>query len=120
MREGIRPHIVGGTLLLAVGCISDGRAPSREITPSPVPVTDCAAKQAELLMSPLTVYSAPDTNSLVVATLEKGESIYRCERSGGWVGIWFSDDHADCLTRPMDRKCPSGWTNHEPDSIATD
>jgi hypothetical protein len=109
-------QIVAGILLLAMSCTSDRRAPFDEASSSPVPVPDCATTEAERLRSPLPVYSAPNENSLIVATLDAGQYIYRCIRSGSWLGIWFADGRVDCSTRPDNRKCPTGWINQEPDT----
>ncbi|HXV24194.1 MAG TPA: hypothetical protein VED46_08035 [Alphaproteobacteria bacterium] len=108
--------VVAGILLLAVSCASGQPALFDEAPSSPVPVPDCATSEAERLRSPLLVYSAPDPDSAIVARLEAGRYIYRCVRSGDWLGIWFADDRVDCSTRPDDRKCPSGWINQDPDT----
>jgi hypothetical protein len=107
----LRP-IALGTLLLAAGCMSSQQEPAREVTLLPVPVSGCAT-EAEKLRSPLPVHSAPDSNSAIVATLQVGQFLYRCDRSGDWLGIKFPRDRpVDCSTR----QCPSGWIDRAPDT----
>lgn len=116
MREHLRAHqAVLGVLMAVVGCTTDAQTLVREVRAPPAPVSGCEATQAELLKSPLTIYAAPDVDSPIVARLLPDQPIYWCEVLGDWFGVWFSDGHADCLTRPADRKCPSGWTNQTPD-----
>jgi hypothetical protein len=110
----VRPlrQIAAGALLLAAGCASGPQAPVPEAVSLPVPVSGCAA-EAEKLLSPVPVHSAPDSSSAIVVTLQAGQFLYRCDRSGDWLGIKFPRD------RPIDcsaRQCPAGWIDREPDT----
>lgn len=64
----------------------------------------------------LAVRAAPDMAAAETDQLQTGQLVSICENEGGWVGIVYSKNAADCGTgtpvadrRAYDGQCQSGW-----------
>ena len=64
----------------------------------------------------LAVRSAPDMGATETDQLQAGQLVSICENEGGWVGVVYSKNAADCGTgtpvadrREYDGQCQSGW-----------
>jgi hypothetical protein len=69
------------------------------------------ASEAEQLLEPVAVHTAPAAGSALLLELDPGRFVYRCERRGDWLAIRFpaAGEAVDCAVRPAARACAIGW-----------
>ena len=106
-----------GTFVMLCGCAATAGDPGT-VTEPPATVelgeVACAA-EAEELLQPVAIYSQPSRDAALLATLERGRLVYRCERRGTWLAVMYPgpDEPVDCSTRSEPHTCTIGWVTGE-------
>jgi hypothetical protein len=113
--------MVGRSSLLLGAALLWGCA--AEPAPSPAAAEPAAragcAIEAERLLQPAAIRATPLATAVLLAELEAGRFVYRCERRGNWLAVMYpaAGEPVDCSRRGDDRACAIGWTLGE---IATE
>jgi hypothetical protein len=96
---------------LLVGCA----APANDALTADAETAPACALEAERLLRPVTVLSAPDLSASPAVELDAGTFVYRCGRRDAWARIMYPapDQPVDCSARKADRTCPTGWVYGE-------
>lgn len=106
--------------VLAAGCAA--QVPARGTEPEPdvatgtrapalsAPAVTCGT-EAEQLLNPVRVLTAPAESAAELASLRAGRMIYRCNRWKDWIAISYpaEGEPVDCASRKEQRRCAVGW-----------
>jgi hypothetical protein len=116
----MRINRVAGTALLvaALWPCTALIAPAADLGAPPLPASDKmrpsdCQDEAVLLVHRLELRPEPDLAAAATILLMPGDSIYRCERRGAFLGVMFPEEggRVDCSLRTSGRECPTGWTD---------